>query len=183
VRKPRPDERWERTDGGLIVPRRPTLPTRRYIQKWGQVPCCCDVEEACNPCGEGTVDPGDFPGVWATFNLVDNAFCTSCNEFNDSYWLPMVDIGPWDCPAGYGLACAFQYGDEFDVSLCGFGPPLYIWAIISSTVHGVYVSSNQLFNCSATPNVIGFGFSSSGCVKIDTSTGVVGRCSGGVVVG
>lgn len=49
MRKPRRDERWYRTPGGLIVPRRPTLPTRRFIQKWGTAKCCCDVV-ACPEC-------------------------------------------------------------------------------------------------------------------------------------
>lgn len=35
------DDRWDRTPGGVIVPRRVGLPTRRFIQKWGQVQCCC----------------------------------------------------------------------------------------------------------------------------------------------
>lgn len=35
------DPRWERTPGGLYLPRRPTLPTRRFIQKMGAAEDCC----------------------------------------------------------------------------------------------------------------------------------------------
>jgi hypothetical protein len=50
VRKPRRDELWDRTPGGVIVPRRPTLPTRRFIQKWGTAKCCCGGGGFCNYC-------------------------------------------------------------------------------------------------------------------------------------
>lgn len=57
MRKPRTDELWDRTPGGVIVPRRVGLPTRRFIQKWGQVPCCCEEEEEGVPCCPGETLP------------------------------------------------------------------------------------------------------------------------------
>lgn len=40
MRRPAVDDRWDRACN-LIIPRRPTLPTRRYLQKMGAAPDCC----------------------------------------------------------------------------------------------------------------------------------------------
>ncbi len=41
MRKPRRNELWDRTPGGLAIPRRPGLPTKRFIQKLGMTKDCC----------------------------------------------------------------------------------------------------------------------------------------------
>jgi hypothetical protein len=59
------DDRWDRTPGGLIVPRRPTLPTRRFIQKWGPAKCCCTDATGGDDCVFCDVDitiTVDWPG-------------------------------------------------------------------------------------------------------------------------
>ena len=59
MRKPRINELWDRTPGGVIVPRQARLPTRRFIQKMGTVQCCCTTtptpDDVCPVCAESTV--------------------------------------------------------------------------------------------------------------------------------
>jgi hypothetical protein len=187
VRKPRRDELWDRTPGGVIVPRRPTLPTRRFIQKWGTVQDCCG-EETCDPCAVGRANHGatySTNGIWATFALTDGS-CSDCNEFNDSYFLPFVEVGSFTC-GGYTYACVAKYGDWFDVSVCGSATPVAIWTMISDT-YCYFGVSDELFKCG--PLIMGqfltrpYGDECSASYPLyytTSPTGSSGRCSGTVV--
>ena len=88
-RRQRIDERWERTPGGLLVPSRPTLPTRRFIQKWGQAVCCCDVAPPQCLCMSVIIDG------------VANGTCAECDAINrdtDHAWrLAHVSENHWSC--------------------------------------------------------------------------------------
>lgn len=97
MRKPRRDDRWDRTLGGLIVPRRVGLPTRRFIQKWGTAKCCCNVvlvpDDTCPICATGTL-----PGAYL-YN--DETVC--------GYWTPATRyVGLLDIYSdpGYPASCS-----------------------------------------------------------------------------
>jgi hypothetical protein len=74
MRKPRIDHRWDRTPTGLIVPRRPTLPTRRFLNPLGSTSCeCCGVGVGCQYCGYHDTDDilvtVDIDVSWSTCTL------------------------------------------------------------------------------------------------------------------
>lgn len=75
MRKPRTDERWDRTDAGLIVPRRPAFPTRRFIGWMGVAKDCCPATQECQYCADITTNDL-LIGISGTFNS---------NVFNDTY--------------------------------------------------------------------------------------------------
>lgn len=86
------DDRWDRTPGGLFVPRRPTLPTRRFIQWLGVAKDCCEGgETVCPFCVDHSETPEltlTLTGViayryWLFGNLIE-CFLT----IDDSYALP-----------------------------------------------------------------------------------------------
>ena len=72
------DDRWERTSGGgLFVPRRPALPTRRYaVGPLGGIKCCC-VDA---PCEIWSITRPDSVLCSITGMADDN--CNTCENFN-----------------------------------------------------------------------------------------------------
>jgi hypothetical protein len=98
-RQHKPDPRWNRTEAGLIVPRKPTLPTRRYIQHLGTAQCCCGQDGNC-------LFTGDTPSSVSVevSGLTDDA--CPCTDWNDSFELSLYDFhNSWDayCTAIYRL--------------------------------------------------------------------------------
>jgi len=102
VRKPRHDDRWDRTPTGLIVPRRPTLPTRRYINPLGSTSCECCGEDTCEIWT--TSKPASV--VFTIADLVDDrcSACDGANGDNEVDFLASVANSPWgynDCRDAY----------------------------------------------------------------------------------
>ncbi len=84
----RPIDPWDRTAGGLYVPGRPSLPTRRYLQRMGAAKDCCNVTPP--------------PGCWAVaFSGIANDTCTYCSGYNKTWYVrpanPMVSPYTWTC--------------------------------------------------------------------------------------
>ena len=102
------DDRWERTGAGLFVPRRPTLPTRRFVVgKLGGIKCCCANPLGCD------YSNGPFVGTAPTSILLDvsgvvNDVCEKCAWMNGSWEIPW-----WSASSGGG-ACAVYYTHVFD---------------------------------------------------------------------
>ena len=95
------DDRWERTTGNLIVPRKPS--SRRFIGKNGSAQNCC--EESCDPC---RTDPPNTTGVWV------NIFPSSCPELSGDWWLPYVRTTTRTPSWSVYPMCRTEYEDEFD---------------------------------------------------------------------
>jgi hypothetical protein len=113
VRKPGRDDLWDRTPGGVIVPRRPTLPTRRFIGKLGMAVDCCEEEcEISQVCMYGLYWPGT---LHATVSGVGNALCETCDElalsedlpngtcqrYSDSLLYECYMVEDWTCPSNF----------------------------------------------------------------------------------
>lgn len=97
MKKPRRDELWDRTPGGLIVPRRPTLPTRRFIQKWGQVQDCCSAP-GCEPIWDGSRPAS----ISVSIEGVTNGTCVGCDAHNTS---AEIDYSLSGANTEWGFAC------------------------------------------------------------------------------
>lgn len=119
-RKRPPDGLWDRTPGGLIVPR-PTLPTRRFIQKMGSGHDCC------------------LSSVWPS--------CTFCNHHDDtvSLFLDVVatvtySTYTWTLDGTYELTTKtagsyheMGWSDSFTALEDGAGPSRDLLIIVSFT--------------------------------------------------
>ena len=109
-----PDDPWERTTGGLVVPRRPTLPTRRHIQQHGTAKECC--VPICGPCYEGAEFAGietsvavlDIIGTWS-----EQCAAANCNALLGNWELPFYSLGT------VGTQCQAIWRESFALSVCG----------------------------------------------------------------
>lgn len=81
MRHPRRDELWDRTPGGVIVPRRVGLPTRRFIGKLGMVVDCCETSVQCSDCPY----PEEFILTIAGFTANP-----ACSALNDTWTVPHI---------------------------------------------------------------------------------------------
>lgn len=91
-RQRKPDPRWERTDGGLVAPRRClTLPTRRWVQRMGSANNCCD-----DPCAV-TYTRIDTLGVVIS-GATDGA--NACEWVNDDWELDVFTAAYTDGSGG-----------------------------------------------------------------------------------
>jgi len=86
VRKPRRDEMWDRSPGGVIVPRRVTLPTRRHIGWLGTAKDCC-----------GEVIPPSCNCYSITISGLSNGTCTKCSALNKAWLVQLTDTNTWSC--------------------------------------------------------------------------------------
>jgi len=96
MRKPQRDDRWDRTPGNLFLPKRPTLPTRRYVMGLlGGIKDCCG--EDLGPCGECTNTPHyitiTFSNLGSGYNVEDGVAYTA----------------EWSTPTA-GEGCRWVYG-------------------------------------------------------------------------
>lgn len=85
-RRPPNDDRWDRTTGGVIVPRRGvSLPTRRWIG-WmgGAKDCCGGGAAACQAC-VGSVASANISA--SVSGLANGGSCTGCGDGNGTWTL------------------------------------------------------------------------------------------------
>lgn len=121
-RKQQPDPRWSRTPDRLLVPRKPTLPSRRFLQ-WMGVPqnCCGEEEDDCtiicrgrgaladeifDPVGyfhvslsgfaDGTCDECESLSIDDDL-LTDEIGSGACGSYNDGYYLCGISLSPGSC--------------------------------------------------------------------------------------
>jgi len=85
-RQHKPDERWERTEAGLLVPRRPTLPTRRHIQHLGTAQCCCEGDS----CGLFTGSAPASVSLEVAGGVVDGD--CDCAAANDTFEIDFLQL-------------------------------------------------------------------------------------------
>jgi len=101
------DDRWERTGGGLFVPRRPTLPTRRYVVgKLGGIKCCCEPEE----CQVFTGTPPDAVSVTTSGATDGDCVCTGINDTYEPTKGEFSEIVEGVCSWAYRIAGGLYSG-------------------------------------------------------------------------
>lgn len=131
MRKPRRDDLWDRTPGGLIVPRRVGLPTRRYIGKLGMVVDCCE---------EGICSHLSFaPPRTLLIELpaMSSSWCPNCATFGGQTYTTVdysIDFG--------GLATCFWY---YPLAYHCFFAPAYITFFVQSAVSGVSIHGDLAY--------------------------------------
>ena len=94
-RRQQSDQRWDRTDGGLLIPRRPVVPTRRFVQKMGSAHECCG-----SPCA-GCNYPDDLLITISGFqeglgNCVGQGWGGDCYKHNGTFTVSRFDCSPLD---------------------------------------------------------------------------------------
>lgn len=102
----RGDDRWDRTPGGLFVPRRPTLPTRRFVMgKFGGIKDCCESF----PCNVFAASPPSSIILAITGETDGNC---NCAGFNDTWELPYALYTSFGTPIYF---CSFTYRNSPNV--------------------------------------------------------------------
>lgn len=104
-RRPSTDDRWERSESGLLLPRRsrPTLPTRRHIGKLGMVKDCC-IPGGCYIWS--TSRPS---AVTITISGITQGTCFySCTAANGTREVPYLNSGAGGV---WGASCWDNYND------------------------------------------------------------------------
>jgi hypothetical protein len=120
----RGDDRWDRTPGGLFVPRRPTLPTRRFVMgKWGGIKCCCGGAVACPAC-VGSVASANISA--SVSGLANGGSCTGCGDGNGT-WTLAYQSCTYNTVGEDGYVAYWK--NESFADLCACSGTLYIHVI------------------------------------------------------
>jgi hypothetical protein len=130
MRHPRRDELWDRTPGGVIVPRRVGLPTRRFIGKLGMVVDCCGGQTCETFCAN---HPDTIYADFAELDLAGRAGGCSEGDCNLAETLIAAD---YTSAGGY---CSQWYYQSST-------PPPFC----SSGVFGYHLSLNVILYCEGT---------------------------------
>jgi hypothetical protein len=105
-RRPPNDDQWDRTSGGLIVPRRGvSLPTRRWIGWMGGAKDCC----SSFTCSVFASSPPSSIVLAVTGETDGNC---NCAPFNDTWELPYAVYTSFGTPVYF---CSFTYRDTPNV--------------------------------------------------------------------
>lgn len=127
MRRPVLDDRWQRTPGNLLVPRRPMLPTRRYIQKMGAAKECCEVLACVDPPYTGTIPAQlqvDIEGTTA-----GECDAESCAALDGTYVVPYsgtANFGP--CGSGASVTVSWYLNLPEYPLICGEWPYQYYFS-------------------------------------------------------
>jgi hypothetical protein len=107
------DDQWERTTGGVIVPRRGvSLPTRRWIGWMGGAQDCCEGS-ACTVCSQ--LD-GEYDITLS--GLADVTACRDSGAF--AYWLwEVTTTGISACNRTWRVSFTTQTSEQNHASGCG----------------------------------------------------------------
>jgi hypothetical protein len=155
------DPRWDRTPGGLFVPRRPAFPTRRFIQKLGTAKDCC-TPPGCTYCEDGTT-ADLLVSIACTYNMgyyggsFDDTFSLSGGGgpggggWDGSFWIP----GGLAMPQLYLSAAFHCAADWVSIVLTAFirTNPAGNWIVDASAGYGYDGSGAPVHHTYSTPGV------------------------------
>ena len=98
----RGDDRWERTHGGLFLPKRPTLPTRRFLTPLGTFQDCCTATLpvtccACNsmPDSDITVSLDSAIEFSWSYTCADSNVLSCDGTISGPFLVPQIGASSW----------------------------------------------------------------------------------------